>query len=83
MEGDALEFFAQVDTELRQLGVTRDQESLDPLEFAMPAAEYLALLRALPNNAGWTAVKARLNALVPPHFRSGWKTKMESGDQGV
>ena len=83
MDDEALEFFAQVDKELWRLGVTREQESADPFKFAMPAAEYLAVLQALPDNAGWAAVKARLNALVPPHFQDGWKAKMESGDQGV
>ena len=83
MEEEALRFFTQVEAELRRLGVTAEDEAANSLEFSMPAGEYLAILRSLPNGAGWAVVKARLEALVPPRFRDGWKSQGESDDPGA
>ena len=83
MGDEAMDFSARVAAEMRRLAVTREDEASDPLEFAMPATEYLTLLRALPDGAGWSVVKARIEALVPPEFPEGWKTRIPPGDGQV
>jgi hypothetical protein len=72
MERDALDFFAQVAAEFRRLGVTPAEEAAGTVEFSMPAGEYLALGRGLPDGAGWAAVETRLRALLPPDHGGAW-----------
>ena len=77
------DFEEQVRDELRRLRVTPAAEAAGTLEFAMPGSEYLALLRALPDGAGWDAVEAALRALLPPEFRGAWDRKDGTNQRGA
>ena len=82
MEREPFDTLDQISAEYQRLGVTAAASAASALNFALPSAEYLALLRALPDGAGYGAVEEALRALVPPEFSKGWDTQPES-ERGV
>ena len=73
----------QVRTELRRLSITPSAEAAGTLEFAIAGSEYLALLRTLPDGAGWDAVEVALRALLPPEFKGAWDRKDGTDQRGA